>query len=167
MTFMRQIIHLVLRQFFSPPNNITEKGKRKRWAIVSFIFGVNIKINVHLYYFLKHRYVVFQDLSTSPENKTQSAEFVKVSEPYDILLTLLQKSKWELHSKTISCLQMKSRRWVSSPGFPCNVQLIYHDMLVTNLLTNEACRVCLINIWEVLWLPWVTSILKKKLAVVL
>lgn len=95
------MIHLVLGQFFSPSNKSLEKGKKKQWVIVSFIFGVSIKINVQPHYFLKQHFVVFQNLSTSPQNKAQSAEFVKVSELYGIFLTLLLKSKWELHSKMI------------------------------------------------------------------
>lgn len=59
-TFMRQMTHLVLGQFFFPSNTSLEKGKRKQWVIVSFIFGVNIKINVQLYYFSKQRFVVFR-----------------------------------------------------------------------------------------------------------
>lgn len=71
-TFMRQMIHLVLGQFFSPSNKSLEKGKKKQWVIASFIFGVSIKINVQPHYFLKQHFVVFQNLSTSPQNSQQN-----------------------------------------------------------------------------------------------
>lgn len=61
---------------FVPFKKSLEKGKRKQWLIISFLFGVNIKINDQPYYFSKQHLVAFQNLSASPQNKTQPAEFV-------------------------------------------------------------------------------------------
>lgn len=50
---MRQMIHLVLGQFFFPSNKSLKKEKGKQWIIGSFMVGVDVQISVQPCYFLK------------------------------------------------------------------------------------------------------------------